>query len=79
MFGIRLLVSKATFAAQMAELRGWLDAQRYSCTWFETLDHRDKVELAIGFPDAAHANACMERFGGCVTNRVAFWPTTFTQ
>jgi hypothetical protein len=64
LFAVRLLVPKLTFGPQLAELREWLDGQRYSCSRFETRDRQDQVELLVEFFDPGHADAFVSRFGG---------------
>jgi hypothetical protein len=64
LFAVRLLVPKVSFGPQLAELRVWLDGQRYSCSRFETRDLQDQVELLVEFFDAAHVEAFVSRFGG---------------
>jgi hypothetical protein len=71
LFAVRLLVPKFNFGPQLAELRVWLDGQRYSCSRFETRDREDQVELFVEFFDAAHADSFVSRFGGARSGPVS--------
>ena len=71
MFAVRLLVPKLNFGPQLAELRVWLDRQRYSCSRFETRDREDQVELFVEFFDAVHADSFVSRFGGARSGSVS--------
>jgi len=70
-FAVRLLVPKVNFGPRLAELRVWLDGQRYSCSRFETRECQDQVELLVEFFDAAHAESFVGRFGGARSGPVS--------